>query len=202
MILLPWVIINLGQPMNKQIQRLPNTCLRTLQCLVTFIDKWTLRTGHAAAWLLVFMVAIQSLIVILRYGFEIGSIALQESVTYLHAACFMLGIAYTVKINGHVRVDIFYRQFSLQKKAAVNLFGAVAFLLPLCVFIFFTSFEYVLQAWQFKEHSSDTGGLPIVYLLKTLIPLLATGLLLQSISEIGKSILTLVGYPQYAQAEH
>ena len=200
--LLPWVIINIGQPVNKQIQRLPNTCLRTLQCLVTFIDKWTLRTGHAAAWLLVFMVAIQSLIVILRYGFEIGSIALQESVTYLHAACFMLGIAYTVKINGHVRVDIFYRQFSLQKKAAVNLFGAVVFLLPLCVFIFFTSFEYVLQAWQFKEHSSDTGGLPIVYLLKTLIPLLATGLLLQSISEIGKSILTLVGYPPYAQAEH
>ena len=188
--------------MNKQIQRLPNTCLRTLQYLVAFIDKWTLRTGHAAAWLLVLMVAIQSLIVILRYGFEIGSIALQESVTYLHAACFMLGIAYTVKINGHVRVDIFYRQFSLQKKAAVNLFGAVVFLLPLCVFIFFTSFEYVLQAWQFKEHSSDTGGLPIVYLLKTLIPLLATGLLLQSISEIGKSILTLVGYQPYAQAEH
>ena len=200
--LLPRVIINIGQPMNKQIQRLPNTCLRTLQYLVAFIDKWTLRTGHAAAWLLVLMVAIQSLIVILRYGFEIGSIALQESVTYLHAACFMLGIAYTVKINGHVRVDIFYRQFSPQKKAAVNLFGAVVFLLPLCVFIFFTSFEYVLQAWQFKEHSSDTGGLPIVYLLKTLIPLLATGLLLQSISEIGKSILTLVGYQPYAQAEH
>lgn len=200
--LLPWANVNIGQPVNKQIQRLPNTFLRTLQCLVTFIDKWTLRSGHAVAWLLVLMVAMQSLIVILRYGFEIGSIALQESVIYLHAACFMLGIAYTVTINGHVRVDIFYRQFSLQKKAAVNLFGAVVFLLPLCVFIFITSFEYVFQAWQFKEHSSDTGGLPIVYLLKTLIPLLATGLLLQSISEIGKSILTLVGYPQIAQAEH
>ena len=83
----------------------------TLDGLVTFIDKWTLRTGHAVAWLLVLMVVAQSLIVILRYGFEIGSIALQESVTYLHAACFMLGIAYTVNINGHVRVDIFYRQF-------------------------------------------------------------------------------------------
>jgi TRAP-type mannitol/chloroaromatic compound transport system permease small subunit len=176
--------------------------LRTLDCLVAFIDKWTLRTGHAVAWLLVLMVAIQSLIVILRYGFEIGSIALQESVTYLHAACFMLGIAYTVRINGHVRVDIFYRQFSPQKKAAVNLLGAVVFLLPLCVFIFASSFQYVLQAWQIKEHSSDAGGLPIVYLLKTLIPLLATGLLLQSISEIGKSILALVGHSPYSQAEH
>ena len=200
--LLPWAKINIGKPVNKLIQRLPSTFLRTLQSLVVSIDKWTLRTGHAVAWLLVLMVAIQSLIVILRYGFEIGSIALQESVTYLHAACFMLGIAYTVKINGHVRVDIFYRQFSPQKKAVINLFGAIVFLLPLCLFIFITSFEYVFQAWQFKEHSSDTGGLPIVYVLKTLIPLLATGLLLQSISEIGKSILTLVGYPQYAQAEH
>jgi TRAP-type mannitol/chloroaromatic compound transport system permease small subunit len=201
-VLLPWAKINIGKPVNKLIQRLPSTFLRTLQSLVVSIDKWTLRTGHAVAWLLVLMVAIQSLIVILRYGFEIGSIALQESVTYLHAACFMLGIAYTVKINGHVRVDIFYRQFSPQKKAVINLFGAIVFLLPLCLFIFITSFEYVFQAWQFKEHSSDTGGLPIVYVLKTLIPLLATGLLLQSISEIGKSILTLVGYPQYAQAEH
>ena len=184
--------------MNNLSQRL----LNTLQHLVAVIDKWTLRSGHAVAWLLVVMVATQSLIVILRYGFEIGSIALQESVTYLHAACFMLGIAYTVKINGHVRVDIFYRQFSPQKKAAVNLFGAVVFLLPLCLFIFITSFQYVLQAWQIKEHSSDTGGLPIVYLLKTLIPLLATGLLLQSISEIGKSTLTLLGHPQIPQAEH
>jgi len=201
-VLLPWAKINIGKPVNKLIQRLPSTFLRTLQSLVVSIDKWTLRTGHAVAWLLVLMVAIQSLIVILRYGFEIGSIALQESVTYLHAACFMLGIAYTVKINGHVRVDIFYRQFSPQKKAAVNLFGAIVFLLPLCLFIFITSFEYVFQAWQFKEHSSDTGGLPIVYLLKTLIPLLATGLLLQSISEIGKSTLTLLGHPQISQAEH
>lgn len=176
--------------------------LSTLKCLVAFIDKWTLRTGHAVAWLLVLMVVAQSLIVILRYGFEIGSIALQESVTYLHATCFMLGIAYTVNINGHVRVDIFYRQFSPQKKAAVNLLGAVLFLLPLCVFIFITSFQYVLQAWQIKEHSSDAGGLPIVYLLKTLIPLLATGLLLQSISEIGKSLLTLLGHSTYSQAEH
>ena len=183
--------------MNNLSQRL----LNTLQCLVAVIDKWTLRTGHAVAWLLVVMVATQSLIVILRYGFEIGSIALQESVTYLHAACFMLGIAYTVNINGHVRVDIFYRQFSPRKKAAVNLFGAIVFLLPLCVFIFITSYQYVLQAWQFKEHSSDTGGLPIVYLLKTLIPLLAAGLLLQSISEIAKSTLTLVGFSQYSQAE-
>ena len=176
--------------------------LSTLKCLVAFIDKWTLRTGHAVAWLLVLMVVAQSLIVILRYGFEIGSIALQESVTYLHATCFMLGIAYTVNINGHVRVDIFYRQFSPQKKAAVNLLGAVLLLLPLCVFIFITSFQYVLQAWQIKEHSSDAGGLPIVYLLKTLIPLLATGLLLQSISEIGKSLLTLLGHSTYSQAEH
>lgn len=182
--------------MNNTTQQLFNL----LTTLVTAIDKWTLRTGHAVAWLLVLMVALQSLIVILRYGFNIGSIALQDSVTYLHAACFMLGIAYTLKVDGHVRVDIFYRQFSQQKKTAVNLFGAVVFLLPLCLFIFITSFQYVQQAWQFKEHSSDAGGLPFVYLLKTLIPLLAAGLLLQSIAEIGRSILTLLENQQSAQA--
>ncbi len=166
---------------------------------VTIIDKLTLRVGHAIAWLLVLMVVVQSLIVILRYGFDIGSIALQDSVSYLHAACFMLGVAYTLKINGHVRVDIFYRQFSPQKKAAINLLGAVLFVMPLCVFIFITSFQYVQQAWQFKEHSSDAGGLPYVYLLKTLIPLMAAGLLLQSIAEIGRSILTLLNHKQDAK---
>jgi TRAP-type mannitol/chloroaromatic compound transport system permease small subunit len=112
----------------------------------------------------------------------------------------MLGIAYTLKVDGHVRVDIFYRQFSLQKKAVINLLGAVVFLLPLCLFIFITSFQYVQQAWQIKEHSSDAGGLPIVYLLKTLIPLLAAGLLLQSIAEIGRSILALLENKNSAQA--
>jgi len=166
---------------------------------VTIIDKLTLRIGHAIAWLLVLMVVVQSLIVILRYGFDIGSIALQDSVSYLHATCFMLGVAYTLKIDGHVRVDIFYRQFSPQKKAAINLLGAVIFVMPLCVFIFITSFHCVQQAWQFKEHSSDTGGLPFVYLLKTLIPLMAAGLLLQSIAEIGRSILTLLNHKQDAE---
>lgn len=186
--------------MNNKHQPLPGLLMTACQTTVTTIDKWTLRTGHAVAWLLVLMVATQSLIVILRYGFELGSIALQESVTYLHAACFMLGIAYTLKVDGHVRVDIFYRQFSPQKKAVINLLGAIVFLLPLCLFIFITSFQYVQQAWQIKEHSADTGGLPIVYLLKTLMPLLAAGLLLQSIAEIGRSILALLENNNSAKA--
>ena len=194
----------MGHRVNNKTQQQPYSLspvvATAMNSIVTTIDKWTLRIGRAVAWLLTLMVALQSLIVILRYGFDIGSIALQDSVIYLHAACFMLGIAYTLKVDGHVRVDIFYRQFSPQKKAAVNLFGAVFFVMPLCLFIFTTSFQYVQQAWQFKEHSSDAGGLPFVYLLKTLIPLLAAGLLLQSIAEIGRSILTLLNNKQSTQA--
>lgn len=194
----------MGHNVNNKHQQRPDLLMSqitsTMSAIVASIDKWTQRTGHAIAWLLVLMVAVQSLIVVLRYGFDIGSIALQDSVTYLHAACFMLGIAYTLNVDGHVRVDIFYRQFGPQKKAAVNLFGAVVFLLPLCVFIFITSFQYVQQAWQFKEHSSDAGGLPFVYLLKTLIPLLAASLLLQCLAEIGRAILTLLENKQGTQA--
>lgn len=187
-------IAHMGPPVNNKTHLLTR--------FVTTIDHWTLKTGHAIARLLVLMVLVQSLVVILRYGFEVGSIALQESVTYLHAICFMLGIAYTLKMDGHVRVDIFYRRFTPQKKALINLLGSLCFLLPLCLLIFTTSFQYVLQAWQVKEQSQDSGGLPIVYLLKTLIPLLATGLLLQALAEMGRSILTLLANNSEAKAEH
>lgn len=160
--------------------------------VIAFIDRLTQFTGVSIAWLLVAMVLTQTLVVILRYGFDIGSIALQESVNYLHASCFMLGAAYTLKIDGHVRVDIFYRNFSPRGQALVNLFGSLLLLLPVCGFIFWTSLEYVQQAWSMKEQSSDTGGLPIVYLLKTLIPLLAISLILQGIAEIARNGLQLL----------
>ncbi len=160
--------------------------------VIAFIDRLTQLTGVSIAWLLVAMVLIQTLVVILRYGFDIGSIALQESVSYIHASCFMLGAAYTLKIDGHVRVDIFYRNFGPRGQALVNLLGSLLLLLPVCGFIFWTSLEYVQQAWSMKEQSSDTGGLPIVYLLKTLIPLLAISLILQGIAEIARNGLQLL----------
>ena len=147
------------------------------------------RLGKSIAWLLLLMVVLQSLIVLLRYGLEFGSIALQESVSYLHASCFMLGAAYTLKVDEHVRVDIFYRNFSERQRAWVNLVGTLLLLLPLTLFITWLSIDYVAQAWRIKESSADSGGLPLVYLLKTLIPLFALTLLCQGLAELVKNTL-------------
>lgn len=143
------------------------------------------------AWLLVLLVLMQGLVVLLRYGFSWGSIALQESVTYLHAICFMLGAAFTLQVDRHVRVDVLYRSMSLKQQALVNAVGGVLFLIPICLFMLWTSYDYVLQAWTIKERSADSGGLAIVYLLKALIPLLAISLLAQALAELGRSILSL-----------
>jgi TRAP-type mannitol/chloroaromatic compound transport system permease small subunit len=120
--------------------------------------------------------------VVLRYGLNLGSIALQESITYLHAMVFMLGAAYTLQRNEHVRVDIFYQRFSERRKALVDVAGTLLFLIPCCFFIFWVSLDYVAAAWSIHEGSREAGGLPAVFLLKTLIPITAVLLGLQGLA--------------------
>ena len=139
------------------------------------------------------MVALVMLVVVTRYFFGVGSIALQESVTYLHCLVFMMGLPLTLKHDGHVRVDIFYRGFSPKSKAMVNLLGGILFLVPVCLLIFFTSWNYVLASWAIQETSAENNGLPFVYLLKTLMLLMPATVLLQGIAEIIKSGLVISG---------
>ena len=124
------------------------------------------------------------LVVLLRYLFNSGSIAMQESALYLHATLFMLGAAWTLKIDGHVRVDVLYRHFSPHSKAVADLFGTLVFLLPTCGFLLWISLDYVEAAWRVHEGSPEAGGLPFVYLLKTLIPVTALLLIVQGISQL------------------
>jgi len=161
--------------------------------LVDSIDSITRRTGHFVSWLLLLMVLIESLIVVLRYGFEFGSIAMQESVTYLHASAFLLGCAFALQADEHVRVDIFYSKFSPRQQALVNIIGGLLFLAPFCCFVIYSSVDYVEQAWQIKEASAEAEGIAAVYLLKTLIPLFAILLLLQTLAEIIRNALALAG---------
>lgn len=155
------------------------------------IDALNERVGRFAAWLVLAMVFITFLVVVLRYGFSFGRIAIQESITYLHAFVFMLAGAYTLKHNEHVRVDIFYQDMSIKNKAKVDLFGTLFLLLPFAVFIFWISFDYVHNAWKLLEGSREAGGLPFVYILKTLIPLMAGLLILQAISLAGRAFINL-----------
>lgn len=163
--------------------------------MTTLIQRITNAAGVIAMMSLLFIVVLESVVVILRYGFEFGSIALQESVTYLHACAFLLAACYTLRADEHVRVDIFYRNFSEKRKALTNLVGTLVFLLPVCGFIVWSSLDYVGQSWTIKEISADAGGLPGVFLLKTLIPLFAVLLALQGIDEIIRSLQIMRGTP-------
>ncbi len=125
---------------------------------------------------------------------------MQESVIYLHSMVFMLGAAYTLKQNAHVRVDIFYEKLSSRRRAWIDLLGSMLLLVPFCLFIMVISWNYVGLSWSLLEGSREAGGLPAVFLLKTLIPVMAALVMLQGIAQAMRSILILRGYSADTQA--
>ena len=166
--------------------------MNSLRTLVRSIDRFTDASGKVLAWLTLAMALLTAFIVVMRYGFNSNSIFTQELVTYMHASLFLLGAAYALKVGAHVRVDIFYRDFSDRGRAWVNSLGGIVFLIPVCLFIVVSSWNFVTEAWAIRESSSEPGGIPAVYLLKSLIPLMAVNLLLQGIAETLRSALFLV----------
>jgi len=162
-----------------------------LKSLSLRLDRIAELVGNAAAWVALALVLSTFTVVMLRYLFQLGWIAMQESILYLHASLFLLGAAYTLKKDGHVRVDIFYRGFSAKRKALVDLLGSLLLLLPVCSFLLWASWDYVTIAWSIHEGSQEAGGLPYVYLLKTLIPVAVLLLILQGISQALSSLSTL-----------
>ena len=166
-----------------------------LHACVHYIDAVTDRCGRMLAWLVLAMALLTAFIVVLRYGFNIGSILAQESVIYLHGSLFLLGAAYALKTGAHVRVDIFYRNFNTRTQAWVNSLGGIVFLLPLCAFIIASSADYVVESWAMREISPEPGGIPAVFLLKSLIPLAAINLAIQGMAEVLRSALVLVEDP-------
>lgn len=159
------------------------------------LDRLAETTGRLLAWLTLAMVLTTVTIVILRYLFNSGSIALQESVTYLHATVFMLGAAYTLKHDAHVRVDIIYQKLTPRGRAWVDLLGTLLLLFPVCLFMLYSSLDYVASSWAIQEGSREAGGLDGVYLLKTAMPVMAILLLLQGCSMLLRNILLIAGQP-------
>ena len=142
------------------------------------------------------MVVITFIVVVLRYAFDIGWIALQESVLYMHAIVFMLGTAYTLKHNGHVRVDILYQRCSDKTKAWIDCLGTLLLLMPVTGFIIWSSWEYVADSWTIQESSRNSGGLPGVYLLKTTILFMAGLLILQGVALFLQNLMIALGLNQ------
>lgn len=138
-------------------------------------------SGKSIAWLTLAMVLLIFSIVILRYGFNLGWIWLQESVTYLHVAIFTIAAAWTLQLDGHVRVDIFYTKMTAKRRALTDLIGTLIFLLPFCIFLLIIAWPYVANSWHLLETSREAGGLPLVFLLKSLIMVMPALLLGQAV---------------------
>ncbi len=163
-----------------------------LRKTTSFIDPLNEHVGRIVSWFTLCMVCVTFLVVVLRYGFDTGWIAMQESVTYMHALVFTAGAAYTLKRDAHVRVDVFYRKLGLRTRAWIDLAGTLMLLFPVCFYLFWSSLDYVYTSWTLLEGSREAGGLPLVFILKSYIPLMACLLVLQGVSQACHSLLTII----------
>ena len=167
-----------------------------LAAVAEYIDRIIAAIGRIAAWAVLVVVLVEFTVVLLRYGLGVGSIWLQETVVYAHAALFMLAAAWTLAAGGHVRVDIFYARASARHKAWVDLLGTACFLLPFMAALLLLSLPYVGRSWAILERSREASGLPLVFVLKTLIPAFAALMLLQGASLAIRGARTLADEPR------
>lgn len=159
------------------------------------LDRLSTVIGRSASWLTPIMVVVTFVVVVMRYVFDAGYIWVQESVVWMHAVVFMLGAAYTLHDEEHVRVDVFYRNMSPRRRAWVDLVGVLVFLLPLCAFLAWNSWDFVVQSWRIGESSREPGGLPYPFLplLKSALLLMPLTVSLQGLSLLLKSARELKG---------
>ena len=159
--------------------------------LIRIINLINRVIGETISWLTLLMVLVTVLVVVLRYGFNIGFIWMQESVRFMYSAVFLLCAGYTLFKDKHVRVDVLYLSLSERKKAIVDLLGSIFLLLPVCFVIFYYSWSYVLNSWQQLEGSIEERGLHLVFLMKTFIWLFAILVSMQSLATIINSLIIL-----------
>jgi TRAP-type mannitol/chloroaromatic compound transport system permease small subunit len=160
---------------------------------VNTLDRISILSGQLSSWLTVIMVIVTVVVVVMRYVFDAGAVWLQESVVWMHAVVFMVGAAYTLQQDEHVRVDIFYRDMSEKRRAWVDMLGTLLFLLPLCAFLGYKAWDFVAVSWQLAESSREPGGMPypFVPLLKSVLLLMPLLLAVQGVSMLGRALRTL-----------
>lgn len=153
-----------------------------MQQLINALDSINRVVGMTVRWAALFMVLIQFSIVLFRYVFGYSSIAVNESVLYLHATLFMLGAGYTLLVDAHVRVDIFYAKSSPLRRSAIDIFGHLILLIPSMMVLAYWSWPSVANAWKILEGPISVGGIPASFLIKSLIPAFCVLLIIQSVS--------------------
>ncbi len=175
--------------------------MELLARVVRAIDRVNEAVGRAVSWLTLAMVLITCFVVAMRYGFAWGRVWIQESYVWLHGVVFMFGAGYTLLHNGHVRVDIFYRPAGIRYKAWVDILGSLLLLAPVVSMLLWVSWPYVAESWAKLEESREAGGLPGLFLLKSVILGFCVLVFAQGLSLAGHSILVLTGHPEFAPAE-
>jgi TRAP-type mannitol/chloroaromatic compound transport system permease small subunit len=169
--------------------------------LISLIGRVSEASGKAASWLSLLLVLMVSTDVFLRYLFNITFVAVQELEWHLYALIFLLGSAYTLKYNAHVRVDVIYQRLSKRTRAFINVVGCLLFLFPGCYLIIKTSIPFVESSWAMHEGSPDPGGLPGRYLLKAAIPLAFALTALQGIAMFYENLMRLLGRDSRAKGD-
>ena len=156
------------------------------------IDRFNTLVGYLCGLFAFLMVAVVFAVVVLRYGFSIGFIWMQEVYVWLHSFIFMLGSGFTYLANEHVRIDVFYREASEKYKAWVNLISNVFLLSPFLYIIWVYSYPFVYRSFLMNEVSREAGGMPALYILKSAILWFCLVLFLQLISNVCKSLITIL----------
>ncbi|MDA3901927.1 MAG: TRAP transporter small permease subunit [Desulfuromusa sp.] len=175
--------------------------MKFIQLVVRLIDRLNTKVGHAIAWLSSILVLVVCYDVFTRYFLRKSSVAVQELEWHIFAVLFLLGAAYTLKVDGHVRVDVIYTQLSVRGKAWINLFGSLIFLIPFSILVIWACQGFISMSWMIQETSPDPGGLPYRFLLKAMIPTGFGLILLQGIAITLRSFCTVIGRPLEEIAE-
>jgi len=157
--------------------------MKQLQIL---IDKVTNNIAYILSYMLILLIIIVFSTVFFRYVFSISYVILQELIMYIHALIFMLGISYTLKEKAHVKIDIIYNILTKENQNLVSSVGILLFVLPTSLFISYISLDMVFQSWRVLEGSSEAGGLNLVFILKSLIPITGILIFFQGLSELMK----------------
>ena len=152
------------------------------------IDKLTDNIANGLLYILIVLIVLVFSTVFFRYVFNMSYIIIQEIIMYLHALIFMFGISYALKENSHVKIDVLYNSLNKRTQRVISIAGLVSFILPTALFIIYVSIDMVTQSWMILEGSSEAGGLNLVFILKSLIPISGVLIFLQGISELIKHI--------------
>jgi TRAP-type mannitol/chloroaromatic compound transport system permease small subunit len=168
--------------------------MQFLILLIQLIDTINEKVGRFVAWLTVVMVFNVFIVVVLRYTFSIGWIWMQELYVWTHAVVFLLGAGYTLLHEGHVRIDLIYRDASVRYKAMVNIFGCLFLAAPLLILLFDRSLPLIIRSWVNFEKSAEAGGMEGVFLLKTVIAVFSILFVLQFLSMLLRNLLMLLGH--------